>query len=39
MNKDRHKNDVDIIVHKYLKEDITTVTKKGDRMIMVKLNR
>jgi hypothetical protein len=35
--KDRHRNGVGIIVDKHLKDSVVTVTRKGDRIILVKL--
>ncbi|XP_058217558.1 uncharacterized protein LOC131328660 [Rhododendron vialii] len=34
--KDRHRNGVGIVVDKHLKDSVVTVTRKGDRIILVK---
>ncbi|XP_058217647.1 uncharacterized protein LOC131328767 [Rhododendron vialii] len=36
-SKDRHRNGVGIVVDKHLKDSVVTVTRKGDRIILVKL--
>ncbi|XP_058180118.1 uncharacterized protein LOC131298659 [Rhododendron vialii] len=35
--KNRHRNGVGIVVDKHLKDSVVTVTRKGDRIILVKL--
>ncbi|KAI8538489.1 hypothetical protein RHMOL_Rhmol09G0107800 [Rhododendron molle] len=35
--KDRHRNGVGIVVDKHLKDSVDTLTRKGDRIILVKL--
>ena len=34
---DRHRNDVGIAVDKDLKDNVVTISRKGDRIILVKL--
>ncbi|XP_058223021.1 uncharacterized protein LOC131332741 [Rhododendron vialii] len=37
MGKNGHRNGVGIVVDKYLKDSVVTVTRKGNRIILVKL--